>query len=254
MLLAITRPISQSMENCELTHIERQPLNVNTAREQHRLYEQALASLGCKIERLPEEPFLPDSVFVEDAALVLNELAIITRPGAESRRAETQTVADGLRSYRQMVEIEAPGTIDGGDVLLVDKTMYIGLSLRTNSQAADQVRAAIEPLGYRVKTVTVTGCLHLKSAVTQVTKDTLLINPEWINADIFDGLKCITVDASEPHAANGLLIGETVLYPTAFPKTRAKLEEHHIPLLLVDVSEIAKAEGAVTCCSLILSV
>jgi len=251
MLIAITREVSPAIGNCELTHLKRETIDVGVAQAQHRQYEDCLAALGCEIHRLPVEPDLPDSVFVEDCAVVLDELAIITRPGADSRQPETASIARALEPYRKLCAIQAPGTVDGGDVLRIGKTIYVGLSSRSNQSAIEQMESFSRPYGYTVKGVAVNGCLHLKSAVTQVAKDTLLVNRNWVDADAFGDMRLIEVDAAEPYGGNALLVNETVIYPTSFPRTRQRLAEHGIPLMLVDVSELAKAEGAVTCCSLV---
>jgi len=251
MLLAITREVSPHIASCELTYQERQPIDLDLARSQHLQYEQRLAELGCTIHRLPAEPELPDSVFLEDTAIVLDELAVIARPGAESRRPEIESVAAALGAYRHLEFIVAPGTLDGGDVLRLDKRLFVGLSFRTNQDAIEQLRRLIGPFGYGVTAVPVRGCLHLKSAVTQVGHDTLLINREWIDADSFGPARLIDVDPAEPSAANALLIGKDVIYSSAFPRSRGRLESQGIAIHPVDASELAKAEGGVTCCSLV---
>jgi dimethylargininase len=174
--IAVTRGISAAMMRCELTHLRRTPIDTGLAREQHHAYEQALRALGCRIESLPEEPELADSVFVEDTAIVLDEVAVITRPGAPSRRAETASMAALLERYRRLAHIESPGTLDGGDVLRVERTLYVGASSRSNASGIEQLGELLLPFGYRVVPVAVRGCLHLKSAVTQVSADELLIN------------------------------------------------------------------------------
>jgi dimethylargininase len=253
MLIAITRGVSPAIGNCELTHLERMAIDVQLAQAQHQQYEECLAALGCEVHRLPVEPDLPDSVFVEDVAIVVDELALITRPGADSRKPETISIAHALESYRKLFYIEAPGTVDGGDVLRVGKTIFVGLSSRSNPSAIEQMQSILQPYGYTVKGVQVNGCLHLKSAVTQVAEDTLLINPNWVDVRTFRDWNLIEADTLEPYASNALLIGETVVYPVSFPRTRQRLEAHGISVMTVDVSELAKAEGAVTCCSLIFS-
>jgi dimethylargininase len=254
MRIAITRPVSPSLQNCELTHLARQPIDYALAVQQHTRYEEKLAALGCQVQRLPLEADLPDAVFVEDPAIVLDELAIITRPGALSRRPETASVAQALAPYRKLVYIHEPGTLDGGDVLRVGRRLWIGISGRSSLAAIEQVRQALEPLDYCVTGVEVTGCLHLKSAVTQVAPDMLLLNPALVDPAAFGDLDRIEIHPSEPYAANGLLIGDTLIYPMAFPQTRKRLEERGIRVEALDVSELAKAEGAVTCCSLIFSI
>jgi dimethylargininase len=232
--------------------LERAQIDVARARAQHSAYERALTELGCRIERLPAAHDLPDAVFVEDAAIVLDELALMTRPGASSRRPELPSVARALARHRGLAAIEAPGTLDGGDVLRVGRTIYVGFSQRSNQAAVDQMSTLLSPLGYRVLSVAVTGCLHLKSAVTQVAPETLLIHRAWLDAERFACWSLIDVDPDEPYAANALRIGDAVVYASAYPRTQARLEARGIAVHAVDVSELAKAEGAVTCCSLLL--
>ena len=241
------------MLRCELTHLERTVIDVALAREQHRAYEQMLRSLGCRIESLPEEPELADSVFVEDTAIVLDEVAVITRPGAPSRRAETASIAGVLGRYRDLVRIESPGTLDGGDVLRVGRSLYVGVSSRSNANGIGQLGALLLPFGYRVLPVTVTGCLHLKSAVTQVAADALLINSRHVARRQFPGMSFIEVDDAEPSGANALLLGTDVIYSSSHPRTAGILRRHGIRVHPVQMSETEKAEGAVTCCSLLLS-
>ncbi len=251
MLMAITRAVSPSIARCELTYLDRVPIDLETACRQHRQYEAALASLGLEVHSLPAEADLPDSVFVEDLAIVLDECAIITRPGAASRRAETSSIARALAPYRKLYHMQSPATMDGGDVLRLGKRIFVGLSRRTNSSALRQMQTFLAPYGYTVEDLTVTGCLHLKSAVTPSAADTLLINPAWAERARFPGMKIIEVDPLEPWAANALMIDETVIYQPTYPRTQARLERAGIRLALVDMSELGKAEGALTCCSLI---
>jgi dimethylargininase len=251
MRIAITRKVSPAMANCELTHLERSPLDVRRAAQQHESYEECLRGLGCDVRRLPEEPELPDSVFVEDAAVVLDEVALVTRPGAESRQAETESLARALTPYRTLLRIEAPGTLDGGDVLLFGRTIYVGRTSRTNDAGIAQLAKLLGPHGYRVVPVEVKHCLHLKTAVTQVAENTLLINPRMVERRVFGAMDFVEVDPAEPHAGNALLLDQTVIYPAAHEKTRRRLEERGIKVAAVDVSEMLKAEGGVTCCSLV---
>jgi dimethylargininase len=251
MPVAITRQVSPAIDRCELTHIAREPIDYERACAQHRQYEDALRSLGINVISLGAEPDLPDSVFVEDVALVLDECAIMLNPGAPSRRPEVASVETALAPYRDIFRVQPPGTVDGGDILKVGRTIYVGMSSRSTDNAIEQIEAILEPIGYKVRAVNVTGCLHLKSAVTQVSKDTLLINPQWVSKDDFPGMQYIEVDPSEPYAANSVLVDDTIIYPSSFPKTRAKLEKAGIKFRMVDADELAKAEGAVTCCALI---
>jgi len=252
MRLAITREVSPSVARCELSFIAREPIDPARAAAQHAEYESALASLGYAILRLPADPDLPDSVFVEDAALVFDELAVITRPGAESRRPETVAIAEALKPYRKLAMIDTPATLDGGDVLRVGRKVYVGLSRRTSPAAVDQLSAILAPYGYRVQGVEMDDCLHFKTAVTQVADNTLLINRSWVDPSAFAGCDLIDVDPSEPYAGNALLIDDTVIFPAAYVATRARLESRGVRVLPVPADELAKAEGGVTCCSLLL--
>jgi len=250
-LIALTRDVSPALDRCELTHLQRVPIDVAKAAAQHREYERALEALGCRVLRLASGPDLPDSVFIEDTALVFDEVAVLTRPGAESRRVETAAVAEALRPHRRLLQLDAPGTLDGGDVLVVGRTVFVGLSLRTDATGADQLQALLAPFGYRVRCLVVRDCLHLKSAVTAVRDDLLLYNPDWVEARLLEGFGLLEVDPSEGSGANAVRVGGQLLYGAAFPKTRARLEACGLTVTPVDVSELAKAEGAVTCCSLI---
>lgn len=250
-LIALTREVGDAIGQCELTHLTREQIDVPLARTQHAAYEETLRELGCRVERVPATPDCPDSVFIEDTAVVLPEVALITRPGAPSRRAETDAVREALRPHRRLLTIEAPGTLDGGDILTIGRTLFIGQTERSNEHGIEQMRRLLEPMGYAVIGVPVNGCLHLKSTVTQIAERTLLIQPEWVDASAFAGFEVIEVDPSEPYAANALRIGDRIVYATAFPKTAQRIEAHGIPVHTVDVSELAKAEGAVTCCSLV---
>lgn len=250
--MAVTRKISSAMARCELTHLLRAPINIALAREQHRAYEQTLRGLGCRVESLGEEPELADSVFVEDTAVILDEVAVIARPGAESRRPETASVAAALGKYRNLVRIESPGTLDGGDVLRVELSLYVGVSSRSNASGIEQLGALLQPFGYRVRPVTVHGCLHLKSAVTQVAADLLLINSRYVERQHFPGMRFLEVDESEPLGANALMVGGEVIYPRSHPRTAEALRRHGIRVHTLDMSETEKAEGGVTCCSLLL--
>ena len=252
-LTAITRDVNAGMGGCELTFMPRVRINTRLAMEQHEQYKAALSSLGCSIVTVPTEPGLADSVFIEDTAIVLDEIAVMCMPGAESRRAEVAGVADVLRQYRMLASIQLPGTLDGGDLLRVGNVIYAGVSTRSNGHGIEQLRSIISEFGYSVEAVETTKCLHLKSAVSQIAPDTLLVNPDWIDSSSFRNCDLIAVDKDEPHAANALLVGAGVVYPSSFPRTLEKLAQHGLNVAPIDVSELQKAEGAVTCCSLIVA-
>ena len=252
MTIALTRAVSPSLAQCELTHLARNPIDPTRAAAQHCDYERCLTQLGVEVVHLPAMSDLPDSAFIEDTAVVFDELAVITRPGAASRRAETAFVVEALRPYRDLAFIEEPATVDGGDILTIGRQVFVGLSSRTSASGVQQCRQILEPLGYGVTAVAVDGCLHLKSAVTQVAADMLLINRNWVDGGVFHGKRLIEVDPTEPHAANALWVRGAVVFPAAFERTRDRLHELGIAVQPVDVSELAKAEGGVTCCCVLV--
>lgn len=255
MLIALTRAVPPSIFKCELTHVERTPIDYARAVRQHDEYERALESLGCRVERLPETPDLPDSVFVEDTAVVLDVVAIIARPGAPSRRRETSGLAEALRGHRDVFAIEAPGTLDGGDVLRVGPRLYAGVSSRTNEEGVRQLAEAAVLDPFPVIAVPVTRCLHLKSAVTALRHEPpiVLINRDRIDSSPFEREHCelVDVDPAEPDAANVLLVGDTLLCAAEFPKTRSRLENRGFKTVAVAAGELAKAEGGLTCGSIV---
>jgi dimethylargininase len=253
-MIAITRTPSRSLASCELSFVPRAAIDVDLAIAQHRHYERALETLGCRVIALPALEEQPDAVFVEDVALVLDEIVVMTRPGAESRRAEGASIATVLADFRPLLRIEAPGTLDGGDVLRIGRAIFVGQSARSSAAGIAQLRELLAPHGYTVQGVATRDCLHLKSAVTQVAADTLLIQPAWVDAGIFASYRLIEVDPGEEHAANALRIGESaVIHPDCFPRTQQRLRDAGINVIGVDVSELQKAEGAVTCCSLVFN-
>jgi dimethylargininase len=252
MPIALTRSVPPSIVNCELTHLKREPINFTRAEEQHVHYEEGLTALGCTIQRFPALPDLPDSVFVEDTAVVLPELAIIARPGAASRRFEVTSVADALRPEHGLAFVERPGTLEGGDVLRIGATIYVGQSSRTNAEGIRQLAEIVSAHGYSVRPVKLSGCLHLKSAVTQVAQDVVLLNSAWVDRSSFRRLQQIEVHPGEPFAANALLIGETVIYSATYDETRQRLEKNGVSVHLVEVDELQKAEGGVTCCNILI--
>ena len=251
MLIAVTRPVSPTLAQCELTHLAREPIDIARATAQHAAYEQRLGELGAGIVRAPAAPDLPDAVFVEDTALVLAEVAVITRPGSPRRRLETAAVATLLSAYRPLACLTPPATLDGGDVLQIQRTLFVGRSSRTNEAGIEQLRSLLAPFDYRVIPVEFTGCLHLKSAVTRIADELLLANPEWVSSSPFRPLEAIPVDPREPYGANALRIAGTVVCAEQYPRTRGRMVERGLGVVSLDCSELAKAEGAVTCCSLI---
>lgn len=256
---ALTRAVSPAIIQCELTHLARDPIDPMVAASQHDAYERLLESLGCAIQRVEPAPHLPDAVFIEDTALVLPEVAVILRPGAESRRPETADVMDALREYRRVVELAStrPGgeipTVDGGDVLVIGHTLYVGGSLRSNDAGRTALKEAVGEFGYDVVRVEMDGCLHLKTAVTAIADDAIIINPAWVDARSFDVAYSIEIDAEEPFAANVLRVGSVLVIDCAHTRTAEKLQAAGFHVMTVDASELAKAEGGVTCCSIIIN-
>ncbi len=249
--IAITRAVSRALERCELTHLDRREIDLELARIQHAGYEHALRAAGCDVRQLSEQPELADSVFVEDNVIVLDKVAVLTRPGAASRRGEIESMAIALAPFRQLLRIEAPATLDGGDVLRLDRVLYVGASARSNAQGVEQLARLVAPFAYRVQAVPLHGCLHLKSAVTQVAADVLLFNPDWVDAQSFPGYRMLAIDPAEPFAANAVWVGEQLLYSAAFPRTADKLRHAGVDVQALQMSETEKAEGGVTCCSVI---
>jgi dimethylargininase len=252
--LALTRDISPAIERCELTHLERVAIDVERARVQHDLYEAALRACGCVVQRLPAGHAMPDAPFVEDVAIVLDEIAILTRPGATSRRAETAEVRDALAPHRPLVQMEAPATLDGGDVLVVGRDVVVGVSTRTNAAGVEALRDALVRHDYRVRAVEVRGSLHLKTAVTVVGDETMLLNRAFVDVDALPPLRVVDVDPSEPFAGNALRIGDQVIHPAHHTRTRERLISTGIDVIPVALDELAKAEAGVTCCSLVFDV
>lgn len=239
------REVSPNFAAGELTFQERVPVDVPAARRQHEELQRVLGDVVCMPALLDH----PDCVFVEDTMLVLDELAIRLRPGAATRRGEVDSVAAAVGRVRPVVELPEPATLEGGDVLRVGRTLYVGLSSRTNG--ADALAALVTPLGYSVVPVLVEHCLHLKTACTYLGRDTLLANPEWVSAEPFAGLKVIATE--EPGGGNTLTVGDKLFVSGSYPRTAARLREAGFSPTEVDISEFHKLEGGLTCLCLVVS-
>lgn len=251
MLTAITRSVSSALAQCELSFIARSPIDITKARAQHHAYEQLLAKLAARVISLPEEPDLPDSMFVEDPAIVVDDVAVICPLGTAMRRREAPSIAAALEKFRKLAYVKLPGTLEGGDVLRVGKKVFVGITARSNPEGIRQLAVILGTYGYDVTAVPVTGCLHLKSAVTYLGRNTLLANRAWFDSKRIDGLDWLDVDPSEPHSANALAIGDTVIFPASFPKTRARIEAQGFRVEPLDISELQKAEAGLSCSSLL---
>jgi dimethylargininase len=251
MLRALTRQVSSTFAACELTFLERQPIEIAKAREQHRAYEACLKELGAEVISLPADESYPDGVFVEDPAIVLDEIAIITRPGAASRRGETESIAQALAPFRELRYIREPATLEGGDVIRVGKMLFVGLSQRTSREGIAQLADLLMPFDYSVVPVEIRGCLHLKSGACWAGGDVILANRNWIDASAFHDFKIIDVPEDEPAAADVLPVAGKLMIPSSFPRTAKILENSGMEVLPIDVSELQKAESGVTCMSLL---
>jgi len=251
MWTALTRKVSPALGRCELEYLSRQEINIDKASVQHERYEACLSELGLRLVSLPAEPDLPDSMFVEDPAVVVDELAVITNMGNVVRRAESSTIATALAPFRELYSMHEPATLEGGDVLGVGRRVFVGLSTRTNRQGVDQLASALEPHGYAVIPVEVRGCLHLKSACCDLGNGAILANRAWVDITPFAEFRIVDVAPDEPGAANVLTIGDTVIAADAYPATAAILRRFGYRVRTLDISELMKAEAGLTCSSLI---
>jgi len=252
--LALTRPVSASIGDCELTHLGREPIDVERARGQHGVYVEALRTWGLDVIELPALDAHPDAVFVEDDCVVVDEVAVITRPGAESRRGEVESVAAALASHRELVHMADPATLDGGDVARVGRTFFVGRSTRTNEAGVVALRAALSPFGYEVVAVDVPGALHLKSAVSALDDETVLVHRPFVDIEPFitRGLRPVDVPDGEAGGANVLVHGGGAMVGAAHPRTAEIVANHGLHVTVVDHGELLKAEAGLTCCSVIL--
>lgn len=252
---AFTRGVGPKLSECALTHLDRAPIDVALASLQHRGYEQALRDAGLEVIRLPDLPEHADGVFVEDTALLIDGHAIITRPGAPSRAGEVESTALGLEQHFELHRIDN-GHVDGGDVLPIGSTLYVGLSSRTNLEGVASLRQLVGRLGFQTVVARQRRCLHLKSAATLAGHDAagrlvLLYNSHALDPEQFAGLEAIAVHEDELPAANVLCVGEQLIMPARNPRTAALLKKRGFRILEVNVSELEKAEAGVTCMSLI---
>jgi dimethylargininase len=255
MPLAFTRAVSPRIVECALTHLDRQKIDPDLAAAQHSAYEQALKDAGYEIIRLPYLAEDPDAVFVEDTAILLGEHAIITRPGTQSRAGEIYSTAEGLKSHFT-VHFISTGTLDGGDVLRIENTLYVGQSSRTDAAGTRALEELVSPLGYWVVPVEMERCLHLKSAVTFAGLDdegvpTVLVNPDWVDPDYFSGTNALLVPVEEPYSANVVQAGDRLIMAAGSPGTAKMLREFGFTVVEVDLSELQKAEAGGTCMSLL---
>jgi dimethylargininase len=252
-IIAITRRPSPLLESGERTHIGRDPIDFAKAMAQHDGYRAALETLGASVIRLDDAEAFPDGVFVEDTALVLDEVALSMRPGAESRRGEVTGVVAALMEFREVITVGAPATVDGGDIVVSGKHILVGRSARTNADGVNALTRLTSRFGYSVRPVAMHGCLHLKSGCTALPDGRLLINRSWIDARDLGDFELVDVPSEEPWGGDVAFVGETVVAAASFPRTLETLGAHGYAVRPVDVDEFAKAEGGVTCMSLIFT-
>jgi dimethylargininase len=250
-LVAITHVPSANMQMYEHTYVDDQPIDLALAQRQHAGYREALRSCGAQVIVLDTNRHMADCVFVEDTAIVLDEVAVMMSPGAVSRRGEPAGIEPALREYRSIERIALPATIDGGDVVVSGRDVYVGESPRTNAEGIAALRAVLRPYGYSVTGIPVRGCLHLKTACSALADGRFLVNAEWIDASVLDASRLVQVPDGEPWAGDVLVIGEKVIVSDAFPRTMSMLGDLGWSVVPVSVSEFAKAEGGVTCLSLV---
>lgn len=244
--------MSPSLNRCELTFLRRQPIDVQRAQTQHEAFAGTLRNMGVHVGLLPELPDHPDATFVEDTAVLLPEVSVITRPGAASRWAEVESVAARLASHAPIRWISEGAFLDGGDVLRIGKTLYVGESRRTNPAGLMSLKGIVEAYGYEVKGVKLCDCLHLKTAATFIPPHFLAVNPDWVNPDQFESVRPFCVDASEPFAGNTLTLFGTTLLSASNRKTEEKLRRAGIVTRCVEISELEKAEAGLTCLVLLV--
>ena len=253
MLIALTHAPSPLIAQCELTFLERKPIDYRLAARQHAAYGNALRECGADVRTLNVNSGDADGVFIEDTAIVLDELAILASMGARSRRGEIDNIEPELARYRETKRIAPPATIEGGDVLRVAQTLYVGISSRTNRAGVEALRNLVRPRGYRVIAVEVRGCLHLKSACTALDDSTLLLNPAWVDPSSFEAMKIVAVPDGEPGAANTLRVHDTICIPDVFPQTAQLIARLGFDLKTIEISEFLKAEAGVTCMSIVFA-
>lgn len=251
MPTALMRGVSSSINRCELTYLGRECIRVAEATRQHLAYKEALEQSNVEVIDLPEMHDLPDAVFVQDNATVLDEVAVVSRMGRSVRQPEVPSVASRLAQYRPLAFLRPPAALEGGDVIRVGRTLYVGLSGRTNLHGVNQLRQITEPFGYRVEPVEVKGCLHLTTACSFVGRNVILANTDWVDVGRFEGVEVVGVPPAEPFAGNTVLVGDTVILPSSAPQTYSLLEGRGYKLRAVDISEFHKAEGGLSCLSII---
>lgn len=247
MLTVVTHLPSPALQDCELTFVTSKPIDIKKAASEHLQYRKMLETCGAQVVTLKDNLDLPDSTFVEDPVVVFDEVAVIMSMGAESRRKESRILETFFQKFRRIIHISMPARIEGGDILKINKTIYVGLSARTNMEGINALKSIIEPLGYKVKPVKVSGCLHLKTGCTALDSNTIIANPAWVDLTPFEGFNIITTLQTEPFGANVLPINQTLCMNKAFPQTVDLIKSLGYKVASTDISEFVKAEAGLTC-------
>ncbi len=251
-MLALVHVPSPALDAGQRTYVNRASVDADAAARQHRNYVQSLSAAGAKVVSLDVNADEPDGVFIEDVAIILGEVAVLTTMGTTARQAEPARVRSTLEQHRQVQAIEQPARIEGGDVLRVGRQLIVGLSKRTDDAGLEALSDIAKPLGYSITPVPVKECLHLKTACTALPDGRLLVNPNWIDTDAISAFQHVWIPPEEPWGANTLPLGNTVVLPTAHVETAELIQNLGFPVQQVDISEFAKVEGGVTCLSLII--
>lgn len=252
--VALTRSVSPHINDCQLTYMSRQLIDYNKAVDQHRAYCQILLAMGLDVVSLPETPELPDAVFVEDSALVLDEIAVLGATGVPGRRSEVHSVHEFLAKHREVVTIDAGARFEGGDAIQRGRRLYVGQSTRTCMRAIECLAEILSSYSYEVQPVRVSGCLHLSTGASYLEEDVVLVNPEWVDVAAFADCEILSVPKEEPWAANVLEVNGGILMAEGFPGTQRLLQDRGFNVLTTDISEFMKAEAGITCLTNILSV
>lgn len=251
MIKAFVNSPSPQLAECQLTYMDRMPIDPTLALEQHQMYVQALKKMGVEVDVLQINTHCPDGVFVEDPVIILDEIAIITSMGNPERRAEIPAIKEYITGIRPIQEVHSPAKLEGGDILRIGKRIFIGLSSRTDLAGIEAVKNIASQYDYEIVPVRVTGSLHLKTAVTALDDQTLLINPLWLDTTTFRDFQLVPVPLEEPWGANILRLPQGVIANAAYPGTCHLIASLGYRLEAVDISEFGKAEAGLTCMSVV---
>jgi len=251
MLQAITRAVSRNITRCELTFRQRECVDYDKAVFQHEEYCALLRRCGAQVVTLEACDENPDCCFVADTAIVLDEMAILASMGAPTRRDEVSAITESIRTHREIVRLAPRARLDGGDVLVMGRHIFVGRSRRTDSEGIASLAQLVRPFGYTVTPVSVTGSLHLTTACSALNEETVLLNPHWIDAAPFAAYWVLPVPEDEPWAASTMRVGETMCVEAGAARTLELVSQHCRNVAVSDISEFRKAEGSLPCLSIL---